>query len=101
MVGALVISPTDGASEEAVVGSAPRVVVSRARAPRNAALQHFLEYLGFYHSDFEHKRNARSTVQFEGVLLELNHALRMRRLARIDRSALWLTFPPMYTNPFV
>ena len=33
------------ASQEAVVGSAQRVVVARARAPRDAAVQHRLEYL--------------------------------------------------------
>ena len=46
MVGAIVVSPTDAASQEAVVGSAQRVVVARARAPRDAAVQHCLEYLG-------------------------------------------------------
>ena len=40
MVGAIVISPTDAASQEAVVGSAQRVVVARAWTPRDA------EYLG-------------------------------------------------------
>ena len=33
MVGALVLSPTDAASQEPVVGSVQRVVVVRARAP--------------------------------------------------------------------
>ena len=46
MVGAIVLSPTDAVSQEAVVGSAQRVVMSRARAPRNAAVQHCLQYLG-------------------------------------------------------
>ena len=46
VVGAIVLSPTDAASQDAVVGSAQRVVVSRARAPRDAAVQHCLEYLG-------------------------------------------------------
>ena len=32
---------------------------------------------------------------------KLHHALCMRRSASIDRSALWLTFPPRYTNSFV
>ena len=39
MVGAIVLSPTDAASQEPVVGSARRVVVARARAPRDAAVR--------------------------------------------------------------
>ena len=46
-VDVIVISPTDAASEEDVVGSAQRVVVIRARALRDAAVQHYLVYLGF------------------------------------------------------
>ena len=36
MVGAVVLSPTDAASQEPVVDSAQRVVVARARAPCDA-----------------------------------------------------------------
>ena len=46
MVDAIVLSPTDEASQESVVGSAQRVVVARARAPRDAAVQYCLGYLG-------------------------------------------------------
>ena len=46
VVGAIVLSPTDAAIHEAVMGSAQRVVVVRTRAPRDAAVQHYLEYLG-------------------------------------------------------
>ena len=46
VVGAIVLLPTDAASPEAVVGSAQRVVVARARAPRDAAVQYSLEYHG-------------------------------------------------------
>ena len=46
MVRAIVLSPTDAASQEPVVGSAQRVVVAHARGPHDAAVQHFLEYLG-------------------------------------------------------
>ena len=47
VVGAIIVlSPTDAASQETVVGLAQRVVVARARAPRDAAVQHCLEYLG-------------------------------------------------------
>ena len=70
MVGAIVLSPTDAASQEPVVGSAQRVVVARARAPRDAVGQHCLEYLGSEHPDFELEGGARSVVQFEGVLPE-------------------------------
>ena len=43
MVDAIELSPTDTASQEAVVGSAQRVVVARARAPRDAVVYHCLE----------------------------------------------------------
>ena len=58
MVGAIVLSPTDAASQEPVVGSVQRVVVARARAPRDAAVQHCLEYIlsssdyGVYNSHY-------------------------------------------------
>ena len=45
MVGASVLSPTDAASLEPMVDSAQRVVVARARAPRDAAVRHCLDYL--------------------------------------------------------
>ena len=32
---------------------------------------------------------------------KLHHASRMHRSTSMDRSALWLTFPPRYTNSFV
>ena len=71
MVGAIVLSPTDATSQEpVVVGSAQRVVVARARAPHDTAVQHCLEYLGSSHPDFEVEGSARSVVQFEGVLPE-------------------------------
>ena len=47
MVGAFVILPTDAASQEPVVGSAQRVEGACARAPRDAAVQHCLEDLGY------------------------------------------------------
>ena len=68
MVDAIVLSPTDAASQKAVVGSAQRIVVARARAPRDAAVQHYLEYFGFKHSDFELEGSARLVVQFQSVL---------------------------------
>ena len=70
MVSAFVLSPTDAASQEAVVGSAQRVVVARARAPRDAAVQHCLEYLDSLHLDFELEGSARSVVPFESARQE-------------------------------
>ena len=65
MVGAI-RSPTDAASLKTVVGSVQ--VVARAWALRDATVQHYLEYLGSSHPNFELERSARSVVQFEGVL---------------------------------
>ena len=45
MIGAIVLPPTDAARQEAVVSSAEGVVVVRARALRDAAVQYCLEYL--------------------------------------------------------
>ena len=100
MVGALVLSRTDAASQEAVVGSAQRVVVVRARTPRDTAVQHCLEYLGSEHPGFELEGSARS-YSSRVYFRKLHHALCLRRSTSIDRSALWLTFPPRYTNSFV
>ena len=71
MVSAIVLSPTDAASHEAVLSSAQRVVVARARVPRNAAVQHCLEHLGSVHPGFELGGSARSVVRFEGILPEV------------------------------
>ena len=70
MVGAIVLSPTDAASQEAVMGLARRVVVAYARDPRDAAIQHCLKYLCSWHPYFELEGSVRSVVQFEGVLPE-------------------------------
>ena len=53
-----------------MVGSAQCVVMARARAPCDAAVQHCLEYLGSDHPDVELEGSARSVVQFEGMLPE-------------------------------
>ena len=50
-----------------MVGLAQRVVVARARAPRDAAVQHCLEYFSSQHPGFELEGSARLVVQFEGV----------------------------------
>ena len=102
MVGAIVLSLTDAASQEPVMGSARRVVVARARASRDVAIQHCLEYLGSDHPDFEFEGSARSVVQFEGVLPEAAPCV---AYAPIDLEGqvptLWLTCLPRYTNSFV
>ena len=54
-----------------MVGLAQRVVVARSRAPRDAAVQHCLEYRGSEHLDFEVEQSTRSVVQFERVLPEV------------------------------
>ena len=70
MVGAILFTPTNAASQEAMAGSAQRVVVARARAQREAAVQYCLEYLGSEHPYFELERSTRSVVQFEGLRTE-------------------------------
>ena len=62
MVGASALSPSAAAGQEAVVGSAQRVVVTHARAPRDTAVQYCLEYFGFQHSDPELEGGARLVV---------------------------------------
>ena len=46
MVGTIVSAPTVAVSQEPVVGSAQRIAVARARAPRDEAVQRCLEYFG-------------------------------------------------------
>ena len=97
MVGAIALSPTDyyAASREVVVGSAQRVVVARARAPRDAAVHRCLgEYLGSEHPDFELEGSARLVVQFEGILPEAAPCAAYAPIDLDGRSALRWTFPP-------
>ena len=72
--------------------------MAHARAPRDAAVQHCLEYSGSSLPEFELEGGARSVVQFKGVYFQkLHHALRMRRSTSVDRSVvLWLKFPQVY-----
>ena len=53
------------------MGSAQRVIMARARAPSDAAVQYCLKYLGSEHPYFELEGSARSVVQLEGVLPEV------------------------------
>ena len=62
MVSAIILLPAEAASQEAVVGSAQRVVAARAWAPRDAAVQHCLEYFSSEHPYFELQGSARSVV---------------------------------------
>ena len=68
MVGAIIILSTDAASQKSLVGSVQRVVVARARAPRDAIMEHYLEYLGSWHPTFMLEERAWSVVQSESVL---------------------------------
>ena len=101
MVGAIMPSPTDAASQEPVAGSAQCVVVARARAPRDAAYnivsRNSALRIRILSSRGALGRSYSSRVYFR----KLHHALRMRRSISMDRSALWLTFPPRYTNSFI
>ena len=101
MVGAIVFSLTDAASQEAVVGSAQRAKVAGARAPRDAAAQQRLEYLGSYHPGFELEGSARLVDGSRVFFQKLHHTLLIRRTTSRDRSRLWLTFPSKCTNSFV
>ena len=103
MVGAIVLSPSNAAGQEAVVGSAQRVVVARARAPRDAAVQHCLEYFGFQHPDLELEGSARSVVQFNGIRPEAAPGV---AYAPVDLDGqvgvvVDVPFPPRYTNSCV
>ena len=71
MVGTIILSPTDAASQEPVIGLAQRVVVARAWAPRDAVVQQCVEYLDSEHPDAELEGSTRSVIQFEVVLPEV------------------------------
>ena len=98
----VVPSPTNAASQESVVGSAQRVVVASARAPRDSAVQHCLEYPGSWPPDFELEENARSVVQFEGVLPEAAPCVACAPVDLDGQVGIVVDVPPpRYTNSFV
>ena len=102
MVGAIVLSPTDAAgSQEALAGSARRVVVACARAPRNAAIHHCLEYLRSEHPYFEVEGSARSVVQFEGVLPEAAPCVAYAQIDLDEQVGIMADVPPEVHNSFV
>ena len=80
VVGAIVLSPTVAVSQKAVVGPAKPDVVARARASRDAPVQHCVEFL-----DSEYRiantRGALGRLYSSRVYFQkLHHAFRMRRL---------------------
>ena len=83
------------------MGSAQRVVVVRARAPRDAAVQLCLEYLGYEHPDFELKGSARSAVQFEDVLPGAAPCVAYVPVDLDGQVGIMVDMPPRYTNSFV
>ena len=83
-----------------MVGSAQGVVVARARAPRDAAVQHCLERLGSQHPDFELEGSARSVVQFEGVLPEAAPCIAYAPVDLDGQAGIVIDVPPRY-NSFV
>ena len=94
MVGAIAISPTDAANQNAVEGSTQRVVMARARAPRDAAVQHCLECLGSEHPDFVLEGSARSAVQFEDVLPEAAPCVAYAPIDRDGQVGIVVDVPP-------
>ena len=101
VAGAIVFSPTEAANQGPAVGSAQRVVVARAQAPRHAAVQ-FCPSASALSIRILSSRAARGRSYSSRVYFrKLYHAFRMRRSTSMDRSALWLTFTPRYTNSFV
>ena len=54
------------------MGSAQRFGVARAPAPRDAAVQHCLEYFGFEHLDFELKGSEKIRFQNADILVDYN-----------------------------
>ena len=102
MVGAIVLSPTasDAASQEPVVGSAQRFVVARGlhvMQPYSIVSNTSALSIQILSSRGALGRSYSSRVYFG----KLHHALRVRRSTLTERLALWLTFPPRYTNSFV
>ena len=67
---ACLIRPNAFHSRRTKPPSARNYNVARTWAPRDAAVQYCLEYLGFEHPDFELEGSARSVVQFEGIFPE-------------------------------
>ena len=67
VAGSTFLSPTDEANQDDMEGSAQRVVVARARTPRDAAEQLCLEYIGSLHPYLELEGGVWSVERFKGV----------------------------------
>ena len=100
MVGAIVISPTDAASQGVAVGSAKGAILARARAPRDAVVQYCLEYLGSSHPNFELEGSARSVVH-EGVLPEAAPCVAYAPVDLDGQVGIVVDITPRYTDLFV
>ena len=83
--------------ENLLVGSAQRVAVARARALRDAAVQHCLVYLGFEHPKYEFEGSARLVVQFEGILPEAEPCVAYAPID-LDGQVSIVVVPPRHTN---
>ena len=94
-IGAVILLPTDTSSQKAVVGSSQRLVVVRARAPLDAAVQLIVSNTPAFSirvlsSMGALGRSYSSRVYFR----KLHNALRMCRSTSMARSVLlWLRFP--------
>ena len=95
MFGTVILSSTDAASQEPVVGSAQRVVVERARAPRDAAVQHCLEHLRSEHPVLELERSAQSVIQFEGILPEAAPCVANAPIDLDEQVSIVINVPPV------
>ena len=92
----MIVLPTDAASQKAMVGLVQRVVLARARAPHDAVVRHYLEYLGVSIRGVSSREALGRLYSSREYFRKLHHALRMHRLTSRDRSGLWLKFPEVY-----
>ena len=72
--------------------------MARARAPRDADVQHFLEHVGFQHPDLELEGSARSVVQYEGILPEAAPGVAYAPVDLDGQVDVVVDIPPRYTN---
>ena len=78
-----------------------RVVMARARTPRDAAVQHCFEYLGSEHPDSELGGSVRSVVQFESVLPQAATCVAYVPVDSDEQIGIMVDISPGYTNSFV
>ena len=75
--------------------------MERARAPRDTAVPHCLDYLGSEHPNFELEGSARSIVQFEGLLPEAAPCIAHAPIDLNGQVSIVVDVPPRYTNSLV